>query len=126
MAAQDKNEMTMWSESMLEALFLTLRKGKDDNKVKQVLRELLGKGYKRPFIVEQVRQELGDNAAATVEGIFKGSGSKASGDRKPVAASQRRKPRSRPGASVYRKGNVAGDEAGPLGLVSWLRRLFGK
>ena len=124
--ADDPNEVTMWSESVFEGLYLVLRKSKDEAKIKIALRELLGKGYKKPFIVEKVRAELGDGGAAIVERVFAGGSPAKGGDAagKASAAQAKKYTRKRAGASVYQKRADAG--AGSGGFIGWLRSLFSR
>ncbi len=126
--ADDPNEVTMWSESVFEGLFLVLRKSKNESKIKLALRELISKGYKKPFIVEKVRAELGDSGAAIVERVLSGGsvpkgGDAKGGDAASRAAAQAKKyTRKRAGASVYRKRATA--QAASGGFMGWLRGLF--
>ena len=128
--ADDPNEVTMWSESVFEGLYLVLRKSKDEDKIKMALRELIGKGYKRPFIVEKVRTELGDSGAAIVERVFAGASPAKGGDgdgdgaAKAAAAQAKKYTRKRAGASVYEKRAGAGADSG--GFIGWLRSLFSR
>lgn len=123
MPEQDPNEVTMWSESIFEGLFLVLRKSQDETKIRLALKELLAKGYKPPLIIEKVREELGDDGAGIVERMFKSGAAKSGSGKKGGGGAPRR--RQRPGASVYRKGSGDGDGQSS-GFLDWLKSLFGK
>ncbi len=82
----DKPEMTeiktMWSESLLESLYVALKKTKEDTVVKDVLTELKEKEYDNDYIINKVKRKVGPTAAQRVEALLTGrtvTGSSGSG-----------------------------------------------
>lgn len=61
---------TLWSETILEILYETLRRNKDDDQVKQVLSEVRQKGFKRQYIIDKVRAKVDNKAAARVRSLL--------------------------------------------------------
>ena len=72
----DKPEMTeiktMWSESLLESLYVALRKSKDDGVVKDVLNDLKEKDYDNDYIINKVKRKVGPKAAERVNALLTG------------------------------------------------------
>lgn len=63
---------TMWSETLLEALYVALEKKAGDAKIRDILGELKGKGYTRDYLVEKVTRKIGPNAADHLKRIYAG------------------------------------------------------
>lgn len=63
---------TLWTETVLEILYETLRKKKDDAQLKNVLREVQAKGFKREAIIEKVRKKVDAQAASRVRKLLEG------------------------------------------------------
>ena len=61
---------TLWTETILEILYETLRKGKDDATVSEVLKEVRMKGYKPGEIVDQVDRKVDKQAALRVKALL--------------------------------------------------------
>lgn len=61
---------TLWTETILEILYDSLRRNKEDGIIRGVLREVLDKGYKPAYIVEKVRRKVDESAAARVKGLL--------------------------------------------------------
>lgn len=57
---------TLWTETVLEILYESLRKKKDDVQIRNVLKEVQAKGFKRDAIVEKVKKKVDAQAAARV------------------------------------------------------------
>lgn len=72
----DKPEMTeiktMWSESLLESLYVALKKEKEDKLVKEVLDDLKAKEYDNEYILNKVKRKVGPAAATRVEALLTG------------------------------------------------------
>ena len=64
---------TMWSETLLEALYVALEKKVGDAHVRELLGELKAKGYKKDYLIEKVTKKLGPNAVTQLERVY-GSG----------------------------------------------------
>ncbi|OGT64336.1 MAG: hypothetical protein A3I13_00085 [Gammaproteobacteria bacterium RIFCSPLOWO2_02_FULL_47_50] len=57
---QDKTiTKTLWSETIIEALLVGLQKKVTDEKIRELINEIQGKGYKSSYIIEKVTKELG-------------------------------------------------------------------
>jgi len=61
---------TLWTETILEILYETLRKNKDDAQVRKVLEEVKSKGFKREYIVGKVTKKVNAQAANRVHMLF--------------------------------------------------------
>ncbi|MBI1732003.1 MAG: hypothetical protein HYR49_04445 [Gammaproteobacteria bacterium] len=64
---------TLWSETILEILYETLRKNKPDKDVIGVLKEVQQKGFKRDYILKKVTGKVSDQAALRVRQLLKKS-----------------------------------------------------
>jgi hypothetical protein len=63
---------TLWSETVLEILYESLRLNKDDKIVGGVLREVREKGFKRSYILDKVEKKVSAQAASRVRALMKG------------------------------------------------------
>ncbi len=61
---------TLWSETILEILYETLRKNKPDKELLGVLKEVQQKGFKRDYILEKVAKKVDDRAATRVRQLL--------------------------------------------------------
>lgn len=62
----DKKEVqTMWSESLLEHLYLALKKDKDDALLWEIIEELRAKDYDDDFLIKKVKQKVNTDAAVS-------------------------------------------------------------
>ena len=61
---------TLWTETILEILYESLRKNKDDDTVRNVLREVRGKGFKPQYIFDKVEQKVDRQAALRVKTLM--------------------------------------------------------
>lgn len=62
---------TLWTETILEILYESLRKNKGDTILRDILREVLDKGYKPHYIIDKVRNKVDERAASRVQGLLK-------------------------------------------------------
>jgi hypothetical protein len=62
---------TLWTETILEVLYETLRKKKDDTQLINVLKEVQAKGFRRDVIIEKVGKKVDAQAAARVRALLK-------------------------------------------------------
>lgn len=53
------NSRTLWSQTALETLLLTLRDDRSDAVINEILDDMLGRSFKPDYLVDKVRQELG-------------------------------------------------------------------
>ena len=61
---------TLWSETVLEILYETLRRGKGDAEIRKLLKEVKQKGFKRDYVEEKVRKLVHDQAADRVRHLY--------------------------------------------------------
>ncbi len=66
---------TMWSETLLEALCIACDKQKDDATIKDILKDLLSKGYEKPYLISKVEKKIGPEAGDRLKSILGGGGS---------------------------------------------------
>ena len=57
---------TLWTETILEILYESLRRHKDDAQIGKVLAEVQAKGFKREYILEKVEKKVDTQAANRV------------------------------------------------------------
>jgi hypothetical protein len=118
----DKKEVqTMWSESLLEHLYLALKKDKDDAMIMELIEELRVKDYDDDFLIKKVTQKVDNPAAVSrITNLLAGKttgGSSANdaGEEKPLSKADQ----ARANAAAKRRG-----EQKP-GLVGKLKGIFG-
>ncbi|HEY7841853.1 MAG TPA: hypothetical protein VIC61_09820 [Gammaproteobacteria bacterium] len=61
---------TLWTETVLEILYETLRKNKDDAQLRNVLKEVQAKGFRRDQIIEKVGRKVDAQAASRVRKLL--------------------------------------------------------
>jgi len=61
---------TLWSETILEILYETLRKNKPDKELIGVLKEVREKGFKRDYILEKVAKKVDERASTRVRQLL--------------------------------------------------------
>ena len=61
---------TLWSETILEILYETLRKNKPDKELIGVLKEVQQKGFKRDYILEKVAKKVDERASTRVRQLL--------------------------------------------------------
>jgi len=62
---------TLWSETILEILYTSLKKNKSDTEIIELLKEIRGKGFKRAYIIEKTEKIVDKQAAMRVRGLLK-------------------------------------------------------
>ena len=62
---------TLWTETILEILYESLRKNRPDNTVREVLVEVRGKGFRPEYIIDKVKQKVDAGAAARVKDMMR-------------------------------------------------------
>ncbi len=110
---------TMWSESLLEHLYLALKKDKDDAMIMELIEELRAKDYDDDFLIKKVTQKVGGGAIPRLTNLLSGKttgGSAATGaaEEKPLSKADQ----ARANAAKKRA------EKNP-GLVGKIKGLFG-
>ena len=61
---------TLWTETILDVLYLALKYEKPDKDVLEVLRYVKLKGCKPAYVIDKVRRKLGDRAAFRVKSLM--------------------------------------------------------
>lgn len=111
--AEDPTTMTevktMWSETLLETLYVAMEKNKGNGVVVPILKDLKEKGYEKDYLIEKVGKKVGPAAAARLKNIYAGGGKAAA----PSA-----------GASQQTASTVRAAPQKPAGMVSKLKGLF--
>ena len=68
--SDDKKEVqTMWSESLLEHLYLALKKDKEDELLLELIEELRAKEYDDEFIIQKVTKKVGAPVNSRILGV---------------------------------------------------------
>lgn len=85
----DKEIQTMWSESLMEHLYLALKKDKEDEMILEIIGELRAKDYDDDFLIKKVKQKIGNETAVTrLQNLLEGKttgGTPSSGGEKPLS-----------------------------------------
>ena len=58
---------TLWSETLIDLLVVSLEKGQSDDQVTGLLKELKQKKFKRDYIVGKIKKTLGEKEANRVK-----------------------------------------------------------
>jgi hypothetical protein len=58
---------TLWSETLIELLIVSLQKGQSDAQIVELLKELKQKKFKPDYIVRKVTKSLGEKEANKVK-----------------------------------------------------------
>ena len=58
---------TLWSETLIELLIVSLQKGQSDAKIIELLKELKQKKFKPDYIVRKVTKSLGESEGDKVK-----------------------------------------------------------
>ncbi|HIF50865.1 MAG TPA: hypothetical protein EYQ42_04970 [Thiotrichaceae bacterium] len=115
----DKEEVqTMWSESLLEHLYLALRKNKDNAMILELIEELRAKEYDDEFLINKVKMKVGQNEATRLEGLLSGKtvgGSSLTSGEKPLSKADQ----ARANAAAKKKAEQKS------GLVGKIKGIFG-
>ena len=61
---------TLWSETILEILYQSLKLNKPDNAIREVLTEVRQKGFKPGYIIEKVEKKVDKKASIRVRGLM--------------------------------------------------------
>ena len=77
---------TMWSESLLETLYVALRKDKEDALVQEIIVDLRAKDYDDEYLINKVKKKVGPNAAVRIKNLLQGKKTSGSGgEKKPLS-----------------------------------------
>ena len=108
----------MWSESLLEHLYLALKKNKEDAMILELIEELRAKEYDDEFIIQKVTMKVGASGATRVTALLSGKTIGGSDALSGVAAE---KPLSK---ADQARANAAKKKA-KEGLVGKIKGIFG-
>lgn len=61
---------TLWTETVLEILYETLRRNRPDKDVAVALKEAQQKGFKKDYLMEKVAKKVDERAAQRVRQLF--------------------------------------------------------
>jgi hypothetical protein len=115
----DKKEVqTMWSESLLEHLYLALKKNKEDELILELIEELRAKEYDDDFIIKKVTMKVGATGTARITALLSG---KTVGGSNAVSGAPADKPLSQ---ADQARANAAKKKA-KEGLVGKIKGIFG-
>ncbi len=115
----DKKEVqTMWSESLLEHLYLALKKNKENELILELIEELRSKEYDDEFIIQKVTMKVGATGAARVTALLSG---KTVGGSNAVSGAPAEKPLSK---ADQARANAAKKKS-KEGLVGKIKGIFG-
>lgn len=73
---EDKTAITMWSESLIEGLYIGIAKSGNDNALRGLITELKEKGYEENYLIEKVKTNIGPAEASRLQTLIKGSSAK--------------------------------------------------
>ena len=59
MTEEDKTAITMWSESLIDGLYIGIAKSGNDNALKGLIKELKDKGYENNYLINKVATNVG-------------------------------------------------------------------
>lgn len=113
---------TMWSESLFEGLYLALKKGKKNDVIMGILRDIKAKQYKDHYIIRKTKRDLGPTEGARVAALLSG---------KPVPGPAARPahspggPRQRPLSKADQARTRAAKKRAEQGLFAGIKRFFG-
>ena len=108
---------TMWSESLLETLYVVLRKEKDDKMVQEVIVDLRAKDYDDEYLINKVKKKVGPAAATRMEALLAG--------RSTVAGADGVKPLSQADQARANAAKKRANERSKEGLLGKIKGLFG-
>lgn len=66
-ATQKTIAKTLWSETLIDLLIISLEKNLSDEKVTELLKELKQKKFKRDYIIGKIKKALGEKEANRVK-----------------------------------------------------------
>ena len=72
MTEEDKTAITMWSESLIEGLYIGIAKSGNDNALRELIKELKEKGYEEKYLINKVNTNVGSAEARRLQTLLKG------------------------------------------------------
>ena len=107
----EKKDVTMWSESLFDGLYMALRKNKRDALIIGLIKEIKGKGYPPARIVSLVEDNVSTVAGRRVQTLLSGRPTPQNSGKAPANSAKAT-------ATKARKQKSAG------GFTGWLMSLF--
>jgi len=62
---------TLWSETLIEVLCVALSKNKGDEQIIKILTDIRAKGFKDPYVISKVRNDIDNAAASRVKALLR-------------------------------------------------------
>jgi hypothetical protein len=119
----DKKEVqTMWSESLLEHLYLALKKNKEDAMILELIEELRAKEYDDEFLIKKVTMKVGATGATRITALLSG---KTVGGSNAATGAAAEKPLSKADQARANAAKKRANERSKGGLVGKLKGIFG-
>ena len=113
---------TMWSESLFEGLYLALKKGKKNDAIMVILRDIKAKQYKDHYIIRKTKRDLGPTEGARVAALLSGKPVPGPAARPaPSPGGQRQRPSSKADQARARAAKKRAEQ----GLFAGIKRFFG-
>ena len=69
-ATQKTVAKTLWSETLIDLLIISLQNNQSDEKVTELLKELRQKKFKRDYIISKTERALGNREATRVRSLL--------------------------------------------------------
>ena len=67
---EDKTAITMWSESLIEGLYIGIAKSGNDNALKGLIKELKEKGYENNYLINKVTTNVGPTEGRRLKALM--------------------------------------------------------
>lgn len=67
---EDKTAITMWSESLIEGLYIGIAKSGNDNALKGLIKELREKGYENNYLINKVTTNVGPTEGRRLKALM--------------------------------------------------------
>lgn len=120
---------TMWSESLFEGLYLALKKGKKNDVIMGILRDIKAKQYKDHYIIRKTKRDLGPTEGARVAALLSGKPvpgpaarpAQSPGGQRQRSSGQRQRPLSKADQARTRAAKKRAEQ----GLFAGIKRFFG-
>ena len=86
----ERTAMTMWSESLIDGLYISIAKSGNDNALRDLIKELREKGYEDAYLINKVSANVSPAAGERLQALI-GGGAKPSASRSRGAAKKKKK-----------------------------------